>query len=223
MASLNFTSPLGLTSNNPFRETMEAASDPLKSTIQAAQLYRYNKGTASATDVLAVLKQKRKDERAKMGIKAVDTKQKVDALPQQRRELAANIKDMLSTKDYAGQEKQVKQSAAKLGVSSDKVDEFVAKNTGAPTQQQKIEQIRKNVGNMKQSRYESQKAAQQKRYDQRFAEMDRQKKLKENILKARQNRTANAQKSKTKAPAGTTDSTGPALYGYKGTNNPDKV
>ena len=60
---------------------------------------------------------------------------------------------------------------------------------------------------MKQSRYESQKAAQQKRYDQRFAEMDRQKKLKENILKARQKRTANAQKSKTQAPAGTTQST----------------
>ena len=141
------------------------------------------------------------------------------------------LKDDMSITDPAQRAKErqmnietARDFAETKGIRPQQFQNILAKNnvTGE-SQQRKKEQIRANVQQMKQSRYESQKTAQQKRYDQRFAEMDRQKKLKENILKARQNRTANAQKSKTKAPAGTTDSTGPARYGHKGTNNPDKV
>jgi len=215
MASLNFTAPLGLTSNNPFRETMESASDPLKSTIQAAQLNRYNKGTASATDVLAVLKKKRKDERAKKGIKPKDLN---EFFGNRKKEVETTIPNMMKTDEFknnADERAFVRDYAKNQGMTTDQIDTQLgsiygnrAKQMGAaPTQQQKIEQIRKNVGNMKQSRYESQKAAQQKRYDQRFADMDKQKKLKEQIKAARQKKRSGAQESKTKAPAGTTQST----------------
>ena len=125
------------------------------------------------------------------------------------------LKDDMSITDPAQRAKErqmnietARDFAETKGIRPQQFQNILAKNnvTGE-SQQRKKEQIRANVQQMKQSRYESQKAAQQKRYDQRFAEMDRQKKLKENILKARQNRTANAQKSKTKAPAGTTQST----------------
>ena len=189
-------------------------------------LKRYQRGEISTAELSDFLKKDRQKREGKP--KNVDVNQMIYAMDTQ---IPNMLKDDMSITDPAQRAKERQMSietardfATTKGIRPQQFQNILAKNnvTGK-SQQQKKEQIRANVQQMKQSRYESQKAAQQKRYDQRFAEMDRQKKLKENILKARQNRTANAQKSKTKAPAGTTDSTGPARYGYKGTNNPDKV
>ena len=190
------------------------------------KLKSYQRGEISTAELSDFLKKDRQKREGKP--KNVDVNQMIYAMDTQ---IPNMLKDDMSITDPAQRAKErqmnietARDFAATKGIRPQQFQNILAKNnvTGK-SQKQKKEQIRANVQQMKQSRYESQKAAQQKRYDQRFAEMDRQKKLKENILKARQNRTANAQKSKTKAPAGTTNSTGPARYGYKGTNNPDKV
>ena len=189
-------------------------------------LKSYQRGEISSAELAGFLKKERQKKQGKP--KNVDVNQMMYAMDTQ---IPNMLKDDMSITDPAQRAKErqmnietARDFAETKGIRPQQFQNILAKNnvTGE-SQQRKKEQIRANVQQMKQSRYESQKTAQQKRYDQRFAEMDRQKKLKENILKARKNRTATAQKRKPKAPAGTTDSTGPARYGYKGTNNPDKV
>ena len=95
------------------------------------------------------------------------------------------LKTDLYKKNIAGEQKHVQEFAGQRGISPARLSEMAALGEGGPTQQQKIEQIRSNVQKMKGSRYESQKAAQASRWQDKWDDMDKQKKLKEKILAQR--------------------------------------
>ena len=199
------------------------------------QQAKYDAGTASATDILAVLKRKRKADRWEKGLPPKDTKALVDNRQKRiQKDINVVLPNMLKTDLYKtdkGEQKYVEEFAADRGISPARLSEMAYLAQGGPTQEEKKQQIRSNVQKMKDSRYESQKAAQASRWQDKWDDMDKKKKLKEKILAQRamshKDKQAAATKTKpptkTKAPTGTTDSTGPARYGYKGTNNPDKV
>ena len=156
----------------------------------ATQKAKYEAGTAGATDILAVLKRKRKADRWEKGLPPKDTKALVDDRQKQlQTDINVVLPNMLKTdlykKNIAGEQKHVQEFAGQRGISPARLSEMAALGEGGPTQQQKIEQIRSNVQKMKGSRYESQKAAQASRWQDKWDDMDKQKKLKEKILAQR--------------------------------------
>ena len=189
----------------------------------ATQKARYESGTASAQDILSVLKRKRKEQ----GVNT-DALAKMERAKKDRQTLYSQIQDAVGTGDFKEQQKEMELAGSRIGVSPSKIAEAADNLRGvaegrfspgpmAPSiQEQKKQQIRSNVQKMKDSRYESQKAAQASRWQEKWDDMDKQKKLIEKILaqRAKSYKERQAVPTKTKPPTGTTtgkDSAGQAV------------